>query len=256
VARRLVRIIPPYLIASGVACAFGFWNPDTLRRVVFGLVFGKAIGIYYYIPVLVFCTLLVPLLSRLGTRTLIVATVVLAIYAEVAWIDPSWRYTTDFDWGARDPFAQFHLGHFLIGVIAARWLGDLSRWRARAPCFVGALGVAAMVPFIWVASGLPWAAFRPLLHTPYMLGVVTLIASLTPERPAPVAIRFLSDATLAIYLYHFMLHPLLLNWATTVMSPISRIAFMSTASLAASALFVLIVRRCVGPSRSRVLIGA
>jgi peptidoglycan/LPS O-acetylase OafA/YrhL len=256
VARRLVRIIPPYVIASGVACGFGFWKPNSLRRVIFGLVFGTAIGIYYYIPVLVFCTLLVPLLSRLGTRTLIAATALLAVYAEAAWTNPGLRWTTDFYWGARDPFAQFHLGHFLIGMIAARRLADLARWQARSPLLVRALAVAAIVPFVWIASTLSWTAYRPILHTPYMLGVVALIASLTPARPAPAAIRFVSDATLTIYLYHYMLHPLLISWGLATMSPGLRIVVVSTASLAASVLFVLAARRLLGPQRSRVLIGA
>lgn len=255
VARRLQRILPPYVIASLIAWSLGFWKFNSLRRFVFGMVTGVAIGIYYYIPVLVFCMMLLPLLSRLGTRTLIVTTIVLALYAEAAWIYPGLRLTDNFYWAVRDPFGKFHLGHFILGTIAARRLADLARWHVRSPVLVRAAALSAVAPFVWMASRLSWSAYQPLLHTPYMLGVVAMVASLTAARTVPPPIRFLSDATLAIYLYHWMLHPVLMTWGFA-MSPALRLLFVSATSLAASVLFVMIVRRLLGEDRSRIVIGA
>jgi peptidoglycan/LPS O-acetylase OafA/YrhL len=122
--RRLFRIVPPYVVATLVAWACGAWTFATLRRFVFVMVTGGAVGIYYYVPVLVLCTLLVPLWSRLGTRTLIAITLVLFVYAEAAWLRPGWRLTDNFYWAMRDPFGRFYLGHFLLGIVAARAMAE------------------------------------------------------------------------------------------------------------------------------------
>ena len=255
VRRRLGRILPPYVVASLVAWACGFWTVDTLRHFVFGLVTGGAIGIYYYVPVLAFCTLLVPLWSRLSTGALTAITLVLFVYAEAAWLRPEWRLTASFYWGMRDPFGRFHLGHFLLGVIAARRLADLERLYARAPRLALGAAVALVVPFVVVARGGSWSAFQPLLHTPYMVGVVALVAALVPAGPAPAVVRWLSEATLAIYLYHWIPRSWVLPWAFAL-QPLWRIATVSAASLAGGALIALAARRVLGARASRALIGA
>jgi peptidoglycan/LPS O-acetylase OafA/YrhL len=255
VRRRLGRILPPYVIASLVMCAFGFWTFDTVRRFVFVMVTGEAIGIYYYVPVLVLCTMLVPLWSRLDTRTLTATTLALFVYAEAAWIHPSWRLTENFFWGIRDPFGRFHLGHFLLGIIAARRLADLRRLQARSPWAVCAAAAAPIVAFVWLASGPTWWAFQPLLLTPYMVGIAALVAALVPARPAPTVIRLLSDTTLAIYLYHWIARTWLMPWGSAL-SPPWRIALVSATTLAATALVALAARRALGGRWSRTLIGA
>ena len=255
VRRRLARILPPYVCASLVTWACGFWTFDTLRRFVFVMVTGGAIGIYYYVPVVVFCTLLVPLWSRLGTRTLTAMTLALFVYAEAAWIHPSWRLTESFYWGIRDPFGRFHLGHFLLGVIAARRAADLARLQARRPWVVRGATLAAIVAFGWIASRPTWWTFQPFLLTPYTVAVVGLVAALVPARPAPPAIRWLSDTTLALYLYHWLPRTWLMPWGSAL-PPLGRIAFVSAATLASTALLALAARRALGARWSRMVIGA
>ncbi len=253
--RRLRRILPPYVVASLVAWALGAWTVETPRRFVFVMVTGGAVGIYYYVPVLVFCTLLVPVWSRLRTRTLIATTLVLFVYAEAAWIDPRWQLTTSFYWGMRDPFGRFHLGHFLLGIVAARRLADLRRLSARSPWLARAAAAGMIVPFVWVARTGGWSAFQPFLQTPYMLGVVALVAAVVPAGSAPWAVRSLSDTTLAIYLYHWIPRSWLMSWAFAL-PPLGRIVCVSAASVTTTALLALAARRLLGERRSRVLIGA
>lgn len=254
VAARLRRLIPPYLVASAVALASGLWQPASLRRAFFGVVTGSAIGTYYFIPVLAGCIVLLPFLSRLGRRALLALALVLAVYAEMARLDPAWRVSTGFFWEIRDPLLQFHLGHFVLGLIAGRSVVELRRLRSRFALFAPIVCGLGVVGFVWLATtGSRWT-LHPLAHTAYMLSVVGALASLVPARPVPAAVRFLSDATLAIYLYHSMLHRVAMPYALEL-PPLVRIAVMTFFGLAVGAATVVAGRRLLG-ARSRTLLGA
>lgn len=254
VSERLRRILPPYLVASAAACVVGIWRPVSVRRTVFGLVTGSAIGTYYFVPVLAGCIALLPLLSRLGRRWLIAMVAVLGVYTEVARMNPVWRLSNGFFWEIRDPLLQFHLGYFVLGLIAGRSLIDLARARARYGPLVGVVCGLGVAGFVWlVTSESPWT-IHPLTHTAYMLSIVGVIAAFGSARPVPAPVRFLSDATLPIYLYHSMLHPLVMPSALAL-SPLVRIVVMTFFGLAVGALVVVAGRRWLG-SRSRLLLGA
>jgi peptidoglycan/LPS O-acetylase OafA/YrhL len=178
----------------------------------------------------------------------------LALYAQACWTFPVVRVTHSFYWDARDPFGQFHLGHFVLGMLVARHLDALVRWDTRSPALVRALAVCAVVPFLWITSQASWSGFQPVFHVPYMLGIVAMIASLTRGRETSSPVRFVSDSTFGIYLYHYMLHPMVMPWALTK-PPVMRLAIVSTAFLGGSILFLAFVRGVLGPRWSRMLIG-
>jgi surface polysaccharide O-acyltransferase-like enzyme len=94
-----------------------------------------------------------------------------------------------------------------------------------------------------------------LIHTAYLLGLVGVIASLAPAGPAPAPVRFLSEATLTIYLYHLMVYPLVMPQARLLLDPPLRFVLMSALGLAFGTLVVVAGRRGLG-RRSRLLLGA
>lgn len=253
VGARLWRLLPPYLVATFVAGLTGVWRPTSARRLLFGVLTGSAVGTYYFIVVLAGCIAILPVLSRLRRRAALALLAVLAVYAEAAWMHPAWRVSDGFFWGIRDPLLQFHLGHFVLGLLVGRSLHEIARLHAhlapvlRAGC---GLGIAS---FVWLALTESAWTLHPLVHTAYMVSVVGAIASLAPARPAPRAVRFLSDATLTIYLYHTLLHPWLMPRVLDL-PPLFRIALMTSVGLAVGALVAIVGRRIFG-TRSRLLAG-
>jgi peptidoglycan/LPS O-acetylase OafA/YrhL len=252
---RLQRVLVPYLIATVVALLTGLWTPTTPRMFVFRVVTGSGLGIYYFVPVLACCIVLLPLLSRLRTAVLAMLTATLGIYAEIAWHQPAWRLTHEFFWQIRDVFLQFHLGHFLLGVLAARGMPALRGFQARWPGLILTVSAVGVAWFVWLAATeSPWA-WQPLVHTAYLLGLVGVIASLAPAGPALAPVRFLSEATLTIYLYHLMVYPLVMPQARLLLDPPLRFVLMSALGLAFGTLVVVAGRRGLG-RRSRLLLGA
>lgn len=250
---RLWRIVPPYLVATAIASVHGVVAFPTLRRLIFATVTGGALGHYYFVPVLVFCVLLLPAFSHMSTPFLIGGTVLLLIAGEYMTITPEWRLGYPMFWQIRNPILQFHLGFFLLGVIAARLrttLGDLgTRFRSMT---IGIAGVC-----VALLAGLAHAnevIFRPTVHAAYTISVMALIAASVPRKPAPRSIRFLSEATFTIYLYHWFAYAAVLQLMPQEIPLLLRIPILISAGLAFSTMIVLVGRRTLGP-RSRLLVG-
>jgi peptidoglycan/LPS O-acetylase OafA/YrhL len=254
VAARWSRILPAYFVASGVAWLLGLVLVPTARILVFKIVTGAVFGHYYFIPILALCFLLLPLLSRLTAPVLMLTAVVLMALAEVLWARPEWRPSATLFWQIRDPVLQFHLGHFVLGLIAARYRRQLARGVAG---HTSALAIAAgigLVGYAWLVAAHPAVASHPAARTTYTLMVIACLAALTPRRPAPAAVRFLSDTTLTIYLYHWFaylavmprLGPMPLGLRMVLLAGVG-LAFGSSIAVAGQRLLA---------GRSRLLLGA
>ena len=254
VGAQLKRILVPYLVASIVAIVLLRWRVVTLHQVAFWLATGSAIGIYYFIPVLVCCLATLPIIARLGAFALGGVLIVLAIYASLAWHDPSWRLTQGFFWHIRDVLMQFHLGYFLLGVLGARLAPRLRRLRDRAAPLCVAAALLAIAAYAWLVAGENLAMWAPLARAGYLLGVVGLIATMVPRGVAPGPVRFLSEATLTIYLYHHMLYPALLPQLRAALPPGLAAVAAAACGVALGAAVAWTGRRLLG-TRSRVLIG-
>lgn len=254
VGAQLARVLGPYLVASLVAVALLHWQLTTARNVAFWLATGSALGPYYFVPVLACCLLVLPLVSRLGVVPLAAVLATLAAYAWGAWLNPSWRLTHGFFWGIRDGLFQFYLGDFLLGVLAARLLPRLRHLRERAAplCLVAAL--VAIAAFAWLATGEKLTMWAPVVRGGYLLGVVGLIATIVPRGVAPGPVRFLSEATLTIYLYHQMIYPMLLPPLRAALPPGLAVVATATCGLAFGVTIAWAGRRLLG-ARSRLLIG-
>jgi surface polysaccharide O-acyltransferase-like enzyme len=253
VAARLGRILLPYFVAVGIVWMLGLVTFPDPRRFVFKIVTGAALGHYYFVPVIAFCTVLLPLLSRLSTEALIVTAFILTGMSEVFWVRPDWRASSALFWQIRDPFLQFHLGYFVLGMILARHRAGTTQVFKRddpSRAVVASLMIAVFGVVAWTH---PWIASHPFARTSYTLAVMALVTAVVPPGPTPPLIRFLSEATWTIFLYHLLalraVEPLL-----PALSLISRLLVLTTVEVAFGA-FVALGGRRLFRNRSRLLLG-
>ena len=253
IGQRLSRFLVPYLVGSALALALGFAQVRAPLDVLKHLAFGSALGIYYYIFLLAIFTACIWPLSRM--RTVWIAGLLAAScgYALASGLVPGIAVRESMYWFMRDPL---HLGgYFLCGWLAAAWRAPLAglerRWRALV-AIVATLCVAA-----WLAAvleALP-ATLRPFLRAGYTLSVVWLVVVLVPIRPVPRIVRFLSDSTLTLYLYHMMIEVRLLPYAMPLPSWL-RTPLLALAGLGGASALLLAGRALLGRTRARWLLGS
>jgi fucose 4-O-acetylase-like acetyltransferase len=197
---RLRRLLAPYLVAS--IAAQGFWfafegrapGPSVLLE---ELLLASSFGPFYYVLQAVLFALASPAFSRLGPRSLRALTAAAIAAQWAAWFLPE----PPLFWAVRNPL------HWMAFFLAGWWLGIRepagSRWLAnhRLPMgLMSAVGLGAASffgpmpklgsqsqPMSWLAV---WCA-------------LCLILTLAAQREARHrAVRFLSDSTYTIYLFH------------------------------------------------------
>jgi fucose 4-O-acetylase-like acetyltransferase len=275
--RRLRRVLFPYVVASLAVMLVGAavtalapqWTrwPTSIasfRDVAWQLATASALGIYYYIFLIVCCIPLAWPLSRsvpwgAWILCLVMAALALAIDAGLV-TRPAWYAAERLGggvvfWAMRDPFERFQMGYFLAGWLAALHLPALARFAARRRPLVLALCAAGL------ATG--WASFcgvlLPSLQTAalvfYSLAVVSLLTLATRRRVAGPVVRFLGDASLGIYLIHrifqLLAEPLSAGWPVPL-----RIATQVAVGLGGASLVLLAARRLLGEGRARQWLGA
>ncbi len=257
VGARLSRVLVPYLIASTIAQIVGLSGARGAWDVLFQFVTASSLGIYYYIFLLVSFTPTIWVLSRLPQRwlwlTLIVVwvlTLSAEIYARLFLIDSNTpRNLGSLFWLMRSPYWY---AMFLTGWTAALHLPVLQRFMgerrhlAALLCLAGVASYAALViTQLWNTGGIG--------RMIYTLCVVGALALATRSLHIPAAIRFLSEASLALYLYHHLfqlaLYRHVIEWP-----PVNRIFLMAFAGLAGATAICLLGRRLLG-RRARSLLG-
>jgi fucose 4-O-acetylase-like acetyltransferase len=275
--RRLARIGVPYLVASGVALLVGLavgaaeapglrW-PTPVRGaadVLWQLGTASALGVYYYVLLAALCIPFAWPLSRRGAKGAAAlcaacAALALAFDAQPAWRPSSWlarRLGGDaVFWALRDPLEGFSLGFFAAGWLAALRVAQLAQLAARRAALCAGL-CAAGVALAWGS----FAGFSPLSlgsfdRVVYTFSVAGLVALATRARPAGPALRFLADASLALYLFH-RIFQLLAQPLTDPWPALPRIAGQLVAGLGGAALVAWGGRRCLGAARARRWLGA
>ncbi len=259
---RLVRLLVPYLIASGLAQALGLSTATSWGDVLFQLLTGSSLFIYYFIFILTWCILLTWPLSRtprsrvlMGLALLLPATIACESYGRLA---PSESIRGAFTRGHLVLITEFYLYplvYFLIGWLAAprreAW-GRLAREQGRLLLAVSLGGVAAFL------AADPWTdTFMPAPSAARVIYTVCVIAALACV-PASIAtsrwVRFLSEATLGIYLYHAFFQVAAQN-ALATWSPFSRSLALATLGLVGAGSLCAAGRRVLG-QRARLLLGA
>ena len=193
--RRLRRLVPPYLVGSVVMLLVSSVSPLLDRRpVAQALLLGDAVGIYYFVVVLIVLTMLVPAVQRLSSRGQVVllalaAAVSLAI--EVADLSIYLHNHLPLTW----------LPYLLAGMVLRphrdRLRANADQWVLHAGAVLGIVLVGMVLLDIhsparqvatWVGI---WAA-----------GATLLLAALAARSQPTRTTATLSRLSYPIYLYH------------------------------------------------------
>lgn len=259
VGRRWVRILVPYTVASGVVYASGLIEFRDLEDLLTRWATGSTLHIYYYVFLIVVYTPLIWILSRVDRRAVVVLWCVLAVatYVAARTLAPS-----PF-WATRSPI-NFSLLQFLTGWLVAAWLPELRAWVARFRVPVALVALAIIGAYLFVSyepllsgSSLPMSmqsrARFVTMRTGYAFAVAGLIVLAVGASHTPRVVRFLSDGTFAIYLYHRIILWAILPFLIDLPSA-ARVPVLAIVSIALSCAGLWIAQRLLG-SRSRLIFG-
>lgn len=252
---RLRRLLVPYLLASVAAQAFRVafdGSPLVAGAVIRDLLLASSFGPFYYVLHAVLFVLAAPLLARLRPRTLTAATAAAIACQWVTWVLP----LLPLFWRVRNP--MHWLGFFLAGWWLRRNEARVLPWlaRQRVPiCLLAAAGGVAVLSLQtlatprWLAGALSW------LSVAFALLLILAVAGQreTPQR----TVRFLSDSTYTIYLFHlFFVYPVqrLVPAAPGAFDPVAIGAAWVAGLLGPLALAAL--GRALLGGRSRTLLGS
>jgi len=254
--RRLRRVLVPYLIASLLAQAWWAWTGGTspTGSLLLDLLFGSSFGPYYYVFVIVGLILVTPLVARLPRPLLFP---IAGVLVAAQWmIDAAVWLPVDLYVQVRSPLLWW--AYFLIGWLLRVNRDSFEHW-------IVPRRAAIALPLALAVAGLAWTSARP---GPFLLvrsaawlevyAILALILTLGAARThSPPALRWLADATYAIYLLHlFFVYPLqLLFPPTPLQAGWLPILAPWLGALAGSIASVALLQRLLGP-RSRDLIGA
>jgi membrane-bound acyltransferase YfiQ involved in biofilm formation len=255
---RLRRILLPYLLASLLAQVFrrSSGYDDGTGSLWLDLAIGASFGPYYDVFVIACLVCVTPLFARLPSGALLG---LLAALTGLQWIaDAGVLGWVDLRWHLRNPLLWW--AYFVLGWCARLDLPRLqraleSRWR------VWLAGLSAAIVVLTAASALEGSAPRLLVRSAAWLDVYAILGwifvAASRLREVPAWLRFASDATYAVYLFHlFFLLPARWTWplppgdltAASVLLPWAL-------GLLGPLLLVAASRAALGP-RSRSVVGA
>ncbi len=252
--RRLRRVLVPYLLASLAAQAWwhlrGQASPS--GSLALDLLLGSSFGPYYYVFVAALLIALTPLIPRLPRRALPALTFGLVVAQWV--VDPAALWPLPFYWHLRNPLLWW--AYFAVGWLVRLHYEAVAHWLCarRGPL---AAALAAAVAALTVASGLSGPPL--LVRSAVWLEVWAILALCFTlscgARHSPPSLRWLSDASYAVYLLH-----LFFLYAAQIRFPPDRgdagsILLPWGAGLAGSLALIAALQRLLG-RRSRALIGA
>ncbi len=255
VRERWLRVLAPYLVASGVAYLAGVARAASFSDLAFQLATASTLGVYYYVLLIAVISPLAWPLSRLGRggAWALLAVCVLAMGALAACEDG--EPVGGWFWSLRNPLDHFSLGFFVAGWLVRLALPGLERaWSRRR----GTLGLALAAGLAAGPIGAAGMLAGPLgvpLRIAYTLAVVAGLAALARGRQPRRAVAFLSEASLAIYLYHRIFQRLLEAWLADWPEPAGALCLV-LAGLGGGAAVALLGRRWLGAKRARLWLGA
>ncbi len=249
--RRLSRLLAPYLIASvlalivRVAFADHRGSPGGLLR---DLCSGGGWGIYYFVPVLLAASVCGEWLFRFPRLAwpVWILFAVLGLLSELQYISFHsvwWEFRSPLRW-----WGYFFAG-WLVALHRERIDGLPDRGRRAAGGGILLVGAAAFAAYV---AALPPGWSRPAVALQYvtMYSAVVGTMLLAWKAAPPDWLRWLSEASYPIYLYHFFVIFLVLRLPGGAVRDTA--AFVI--ALAASCAGVAAVRRLCGP-RARLLCG-
>ncbi len=260
VRTRLARLLIPYLIASSIVQLAGFSDARDVRDLLFQIATGSSLGIYYYIFLLVTFIPTLWFLSRMSRRAASIALVcVLAatlcneIYIQLLVRGADLPKAGGLFWLVRNPL-NYSYTMFIGGWVAAAHFPQLQRTLEAHRTLLGALCLIGIG--IWTVSHI-WSGLLisgGILRFFYTLSVILGLILLTRNAREVRWIRFLSDSTLGLYLYHHLFQILAAPYVTA-WHPLARIFTLVLIGLLGASAVCLLGRRLLG-SRARTLLGA
>jgi surface polysaccharide O-acyltransferase-like enzyme len=206
---RLRRILVPYALASLAAQLFrSFRGEDPVSGAVWlDLLIGASFGPYYYVFVIAILVAVTPLFARLPAPAVVAATCLMGVAQWVVDVAP--LGALPLIWHIRSPLLWW--AYFLLGWTVRLYAEPLGEFLARRR---GALTVGLLVACwaLTAASALSGRAPLWLVRSAAWLDVYVILAAIVVlsrgTSHSPAWLRFLSDATYAIYLFHlFFLLP-------------------------------------------------
>jgi peptidoglycan/LPS O-acetylase OafA/YrhL len=256
VGSRLARLLLPYAVVSLALLASGIGGrPAALGEAAWRLATGSTLGVYYFVPLLAACELLIWPLSRLREPGVAALLGLLLAYALASALAPGAALPLDPFWAARSPTESFWGGYFVAGWLAALVWPRLAGLGIRHRALVTLVCVAGIALWFYGMGGRIPPRWTALTRASYTFSVAGLLLLATRGRRVPRPVLFLSEASLALYLLHA---PLLTAsyFAVAGWSPLLRIAFQVSLGLGGSALVALAARRGLGRTRARRWLGA
>ena len=255
VGRRFARVLVPYLVASGVAYAVRVAHAPSLGALAFQLATGSALGIYYYVVLILCISPLAFPLSRMSRSAVALGLVACAGATLAIALAPGARPFDAWFWSLRNPLDHFSLGFFLAGWLVRLEQPRLARaWRRAHGPLSAAIAAGLAVGVAAVAGSFPSSLDVPL-RVVYTFAALGLVAAATRGRTPGATVRLLSDASLAIYLYHRIFQRLLEARVAAWPEPAGTLTLVA-AGLGGASLLALAARRALGPPRARRWLGA
>ncbi len=262
--RRLRRIMVPYLIASIAAQLFLALRGEgkEAATILTDLLMGSSFGPFYFVFLITVLVLVTPVFSRLPDKAVVAILAALLLWqiVDVLVIAPraarEGANVFSSAWVVRSP--KLWWSYFLLGGVARRNYEPLLAWvLARRAALVAALAlIVAGLGAVWAFDVSRTAtSFAAWLN---ILAILMLIAAASCGRSqVPGPIRFLSEATYPIYLFHLFFVYLaqdVLPHTRGVIDPVA--IFGPWAAGLAGALAVIALGRALLGDRSRAIIGA
>ena len=255
VRERWLRVVVPYLVASAVAYVVGVARARDAADLLFQLATASTLGVYYYVLLIAVIAPLAWPLSRTGARGAAAALAVCALAMAALAARSAGGPVGGWFWSLRNPFDHFSLGFFVAGWLARLALPGLERaWSRRRGALRLAVAAGLAAGPVGAAGWLPAELGVPL-RIAYTLAVVGALSALARRRPPGRAALFLSQASLAIYLYHRILQRLLEPRVAEWPEPAGTLA-LALAGLGGAAGVALLARRWLGAERARLWLGA
>ncbi len=251
---RLRRLLVPYAIATAVAESFflAHGHPVTLGSVGLDLVFGSALGPYYYVFVAVLLVLAWPLfaIARPPVLALLAAaSIACQVTVELGLV------RLPIPWVIRNPVLW--CGYFLWGWALRRERTRVFAWlEPRRRVVTASLVSMDLAALVLVASLPPGPVVYLAAWGDVYLTIALLFVASTALRGVPAPVRRLSEASYAVYLSHLIVIYLLSDpdhGAPAASGP-ARAVTAWAAGLGVPLFAAALLRRALG-ARARLLFG-
>ncbi len=262
--RRLRRIMIPYLIASIAAQLFLVLRGEgkDMGAILMDLLMGSSSGPFYFVFLITVLALATPIFSRASDRVIVALLLALLLWQtyDVLVVAPraerEGANVFSSAWVVRSP--KLWWSYFLLGWVARRNYEPLLSW-----VLARRSGLVAVLALIVAGLGSLWAFDVPRTVTSYaawlnILAILMLVSAAScgrDEIPAPI--RFLSEATYPIYLFHLFFVYLAQDHIAHAQNAIDLAAvFVPWAAGLIGALAIIAVGRLLLGERSRAILGA